>query len=633
MWLAATRSEIYALVKQQPFRSIANLDDPINHIVKLSRNDRWVPVPVIVDGQPIHDIERLLASGENKLLGIRRDKPPVLIDQDAATTLEIPECTDHLLSKLAGTNQSPFIRSDGTLFLLHTPNGPKSHGRVEVMRSDGNSRHVWSNDSSFYELDQPKGIGGDHLDRVYTRYRDGRVFEILPNDELQEVKLSRRLTATWVAESTATSDLRQQDQFARLLAPFVFERVWTAKTGAELKATWLANNVSQVRLKASNGRIVNVPIESLNANDQRFLTDLRWHRRAPTIGPGKLEIVARHRTRQGSFTNWDQKSEAEKAAVLPRIFRLSAGRDHHGTGRCLFATTRGLETWDGMTLKRLTAAPADLQGQEGISIPEITQLLSLPNGDAITMFTCDPRAFYWDGSNWGVTNLPDDVSVRDMTMIGDVPCATYFQKGEAGNSHFGIATFDRTHGWKKHTLIPLAQFKTHLISLKSLLPIDSSRFVIAWLEQRDRNPEVTRFTFHDLKRLVPITPEAFSTAAVIPHDFGGPAVFANGLMMFRTHRMPFRLLRWCDGAPFESAVIDGTYSMEPFTAARDFAVQPDGVSWSIEQGKITRMDASGSSTIDIHDPLANAIDVDSDGIAYARSDHLTVIRYVKHDAP
>lgn len=631
--LVIQQREIYSLVKEQPFPSIAQLHEPVSHLLRLNSEDRWEPLPVRIDGQPISGLVRLIPFGDDNLLGIRSNDSPVVISGQSGERLDIPELAQNATEWVNATNVGPAISPVGAIYFLRVPDGPSSYGRTEIKRVSGESSRLWQTDAKFYEADQPRGIGSDHLQRTIVWYRNQRVFYLADDDELKEFTPVRKINVSWNSPIPESSPLREQGVMTRALKPFVHDRLWTAKDGNQVTASCVAINNTHVKLKKASGGTVAIPRDILDGRDQNFLSNLEWHQGLSKPPVGKLQVISQHRTRSGTFQGWNDMPEEEKAKILPRILAASLSTNSDGTRRYVLATTEGLQVWDGGHLTMLTRGPSEVITSPPDQPPQCKQLASLPNGGVLATFMNDQRVFYWDGNEWSATHQTDELRLLHLTEIGDTVCAISLQRINQDTNEFGIAQYDPRDGWNVFSRIRIASEPNIQITVQRLLPVKPNRVAVVWLVQDDRkavggHPGLTKFTFHEIGRREQNTESLLESAASRKGAFAGPGIVAHGLIMLRSTKPPFRLFRWCDGAPFESAITSSPQWIRELATADNFAMEPDGALWIIDSGRVTRASSEGMLTVDIKDNIAGKIEVDDQGTAYVRGDYLTVVKFV-----
>lgn len=627
--LINTKHGIYAIAKQQPPHTLAKLAIPENYLVHLRDDDRWHTLDVTYDGQSVMDLEMVFPLNGNRLLGIRENQLPIVIENGTATTIDAPELTAHKLGSVTASLPGPAIDLNGRIYFIRTPRETKSFGRAEVVRIDSSGTHAWNHDAAFFDQNQPNQIAVNHLGQVLVGMRNGNLFSAEEDSKLNSA--AEPAQSSYHVDDSLLADylLRDMGLMARTLSPFVHTRTWTSTRGTRLNAVCEELHDQRARLRDTKGRTIDVSFEDLTDLDKEYLSNIAWHRAALRNSTGSLQVISRRRTRRGTFTNWDKMPEAERAAILPMIFDISINPDVQADVSNFIATTRGLETWHRNELRLLSPAPKAVQGADPNAPAAWQELLATADGSVLGIFDNTGQVFEYRGQ-WELSKGAEHFRLSRLKLCGNTVygVAIYQPPGKA--KAFGIATFDRVRGWTMQIELSQTRETQQVTSIGNTVPLDKNRIAIAWLcsdvqKNGIQHPGNSVITTHPINQRSIVTSQQLAVAESVLDQFGGPAVATNGLLMLRTTKTPQRLLRWCFEEPLSTAVIASTDTLRELPLSNDFAFQEDGTIWSVHQGTITRMGSDGMITFENGD--GSAIDVGHDGTVYVQGDYLTVMKY------
>lgn len=625
--LFVSQKNVFAVLSQQPFNSIWKIHKPLSILVRLEPNDRWINVPIRVDAQEITDVEDVSPYDDGRLLVIRRNEHPSILKGDKTSLLDESDLVGNELNRVIGAvTHRPVIAENGAIYFLRKPPKPKNFGIVEMKRIDDSGEFVWDTSDKFWDANKPSRLARDRLGRILVGFRSGELFVVEDDNRLQPLSFSKTIARRWdLSKNVEPKPIRDPGLVSRLTQPFIHDRTWTATNGSSINATCMQLNKTHVRLRTADDKQIDVALSELSDSDQQFLSNLNVHRQASIPSQDRLQVVHRQRTRSGSFTNWNQMPEEEKAKVLPRIIDVSTTPSRIAGKNIYFATTRGLETWDGSKLDVVSLGPEAVRNKsEGQLFWQ--QVLALSDGTALGIFKQDPRVFRFT-DEWKATRGTEQFALSRMTRIGNrVLAFATLHEAPRNGPKWGIATFDLDRGWRMLVGISPIRSGEPLVGARKIVSIDESKFGILWWNS-GTDPGTSVVTLHDFDRSSTVDPTNLQPAFQVIGDYSGPNVFWHGLLMLRSKESPARLARWCLTAPISSHVIATHHSYRELGNSNDLTVASDGGLWSIRQGRVTRADRHGTVMIDIDDPSASKVDVAPDGTAFAQGNYLTVIRH------
>lgn len=630
--LACMGDQIFAVLNAQ-HSLVAKVAKPRNLLLRLD-GDRWRPDSLVIDGKPVEDFEQVHPFGKDKLLCIRRTLPPIVVDGDMVTTLDAPNANQDKFSKLTWIKTKVAVTPDERLFYLRQPSDPKSYGRTEMRMVDFEESFVWKNQVGWLDGQQPTSVSCDHHGRVLVRYRDKGVFVVTDQNKLQPIPIAEGTVVAMRADRLQTPRLRDLGNASRALHPFAHQRTWHAKSGGSVNAVCTSLNDTHAQLTTSDGRLVTVKRNDLSGKDRQFFEDLDWYKRPRQPDPESLQVLSRFRTRRGSFTNWNDLPDAEKAKVLPRVNDVSIAPNQSQIQSAYFATARGLEQWTSSGLAIVAAAPDDVGEMSGGEVAPLAELLALEDGSVLGMFRGDKRVFQWSGDRWQVTIGSDSFEISNLTRVGKDVFALTRTPRDVKPTRFGVAKFLNSRQWEM-AIEYRADDKASVYTPMQITALGDEQFMVTWSEYMPlstdfSDPGSTVFTFHTVTERGKMTQGQLHAAQRHEgHYINRLSVLIHGVLMAKSTTPVPRIIRWARDAPVSTAIVETLDTNRYWANAADVVVSPDGAVWSIAAGVLTRIDDHTVSSINIDDATATSIDIVADGSAIVQGTYLTVVEVSK----